>query len=97
MISSWIPEPQVSLSLNLTDTKAAASDFDVDSIVHIWRLAVKNLYDFNEISKTAYKEKINDISDIVQECISQHKSAFVDDRDDMSNNLLFRGTMVVLG
>lgn len=67
------------------------TDFDEDSIVHIWRLAVKNLYDFNEISKTAYKEKINDINDIVQECISQHKSAFVDDRDDMSNNPLFRG------
>ena len=67
------------------------TNFDEKSIIEIWKLAVKRLYGFNEISETEYKNTLNHINTTVAECISQHKSAFEDDRDDMLNNPLISG------
>ena len=67
------------------------TNFTEKSIIEIWKLAVKRLYGFNEITETEYNDTINHINSTVSECLAQHKSAFEDDRDDMLNNPLFSG------
>ena len=38
------------------------TNFDEKSIIEIWKLAVKRLYGFNEISETEYKNTVNHIN-----------------------------------
>lgn len=64
---------------------------DENSIINIWKLAIKRLYGFNEITETEYRDTVEFINNTVAEYKGQHKSAFEDDRDDMLSNPLFTG------
>ena len=67
------------------------TNFTEKAIIKIWKLAIKRLYGFNEISEAEYNNTINNMQLTISECLTQHKSAFEDDRDDMLNNPLFTG------
>lgn len=67
------------------------TNYSEQSVIDIWKLAVKRLYGFNEISEPEYNNTLNHIDTTISEYTKHNKSAFDVEMDDMLNNPLLSG------